>query len=126
MQWRVALSDRLPYAEIARRLDRRASTISREVALNGVPSGRSGIAVTPGFPADVDHMVGVFALTSTCVDVGAAVAVGFGLADDLAGDGGDLALAEEEEAEEVGHRVALGPLEVDVGALAGLVADVQE
>ena len=35
---------------------------------------------------------------SADVDAGAAVAVGFGLAQDLAGDRGDLALAEEEEA----------------------------
>ncbi|MET9885825.1 helix-turn-helix domain-containing protein [Streptomyces sp. NPDC006430] len=35
----AGLADRLPYAEIARRLDRPTSTISREVARNGGPGG---------------------------------------------------------------------------------------
>ncbi|MFF6808024.1 hypothetical protein [Streptomyces sp. NPDC012616] len=48
------------------------------------------------------------------MDAGAAGAVRFRLAQDLPGDRGDLALAEEEEAQEVGERTALGPLEVDV------------
>ena len=43
------------------------------------------------------------ALMSADVDPGAAGAVRFGLAQDLPGDRGDLALAEEEEAQEVGE-----------------------
>ena len=60
------------------------------------------------------------------VDVGPSGAVGFGSSEHFAGDRGDLADAEEQEAEEVGGRVAFGPLEVDVRPLAGLVADVQQ
>ncbi len=57
------------------------------------------------------------------VDGGAAGGVGFGAAEDLVGDGGDVALAEEDEAGEVFEGVALAPAEVDVGAAAGDVAD---
>ncbi|WP_262379654.1 MarR family transcriptional regulator [Nonomuraea sp. PA05] len=35
----AGLADRLPYAEIARRLDRPTSTVSREIARNGGPTG---------------------------------------------------------------------------------------
>ncbi|GAA2758627.1 hypothetical protein GCM10009872_39870 [Actinopolymorpha rutila] len=52
---------------------------------------------------------------SADVDVRAAGGVGFGAAEDFAGDGGHLADAEEEEAQEVRDRIAFGPLEVDVG-----------
>lgn len=63
---------------------------------------------------------------SAHVDAGAAGAVGFGLAEDFAGDGGDFALAEEEEPEELGEGIAFGPLEVDVRPLSGHVARVQQ
>src|SRR5882757_8849029 len=56
----------------------------------------------------------------------AALRVGLGLAEHFAGDRGDLALAEEEEAQEVGERASLGPLEVDVWLGPGRVADVQQ
>ena len=52
--------------------------------------------------------------------------VRFRLAEHLAGDRGDFALAEEEEAQEVGEGGALGPLEVDVRDAVGCVADVAE
>ena len=63
---------------------------------------------------------------SAGVDVGSAGPFGLGPAEHLPGDGGDLADAEEQEAEQVHGRVALGPLEVDVGADAGPVADVEQ
>jgi len=44
--------------------------------------------------------------------VGAAAAVGFSPAEDLSGHRGDLALAEDQVAEEVGDRTPFGPLEV--------------
>ena len=59
---------------------------------------------------------GILRLESADVDVGPAPAVGLGPAQHLAGDRGDLADAEEQEAQQVGDRVALGPLEVDVRA----------
>jgi hypothetical protein len=57
---------------------------------------------------------------------GAAAGVGLGLAQDLVGDGGDVALAEEDEAGQVLEGVALGPAEVGVGAAAGPLADGEE
>lgn len=57
---------------------------------------------------------------SAC-DVDAGAAGGFGLvpADDLAGDGGGVAAAEEEVAEHVGQGTAFGPGEVAVRLDAG-------
>ncbi|MEU9735268.1 APC family permease [Streptomyces sp. NPDC048002] len=60
------------------------------------------------------------------MDPSAAAPVRFGLAQDLAGHGGHLALPEEEEAEDVGEGTALGPLEVDLRGAARRVADGQE
>jgi hypothetical protein len=48
------------------------------------------------------------------VHVRAAGPVGFGPAQDLAGDRRDLARAPQDEAQEVDQRAALGPVEVDV------------
>ena len=45
--------------------------------------------------------------------------VGDGAAEDFVGDGGDVAFAEEEEADQVADGVALGPTEVGVRHLAG-------
>jgi len=50
------------------------------------------------------------------VDDGPAGEVFLGLAEDLAGDRVGFALAEQDEAHEVGEWVAFGPLEVQVGA----------
>jgi hypothetical protein len=63
---------------------------------------------------------------SAGVDVGAARLVGFVLAQHLPRDRGHLALPERQVPQEVDGRVALGPLEVDVRAPAGDVADVQQ
>ncbi len=52
--------------------------------------------------------------------------VGVGLAQDLAGHGGDVSLAEDDEAGQVLQWVALGPAEVGVRLLAGPVADGQQ
>ncbi len=51
---------------------------------------------------------------SADVDVRAAAAVRFGSAEDLSGHRGDLALAEDQVAEEVRDRTPFGPLEVEV------------
>ena len=51
--------------------------------------------------------------TCTC---GRRLGVGLGPAEHLAGDRGDLAVPEQQEAQEVRGRVAFGPLEVDVRA----------
>jgi hypothetical protein len=51
------------------------------------------------------------------VDEGPLLEVGFCLAEHLAGDGGDLAAAEDQEAQQVRHRVALGPVEKTWGRL---------
>jgi hypothetical protein len=48
----------------------------------------------------------------------------FCLAQNLAGDQGDFAFAEDEVAQQVDDGVAFGPVEVGVGQLAGGVADV--
>ena len=57
--------------------------------------------------------------------IGSPGSVRFGTPQHLAGDGGHLADPEEEESEEVDHRVAFGPLEVDVWSPPGGVSDVQ-
>src|SRR3954467_14900474 len=67
-----------------------------------------------------------YATGSACVDSWTTRAVRFCFPEDLSGDRGPLALAEEEEGEEVGEGAALGPLEVDVGGAAGGVADVEK
>src|SRR5689334_217301 len=64
--------------------------------------------------------------TSAHVHVRAARPVALGPAQHLARDGRGLADAEEQEAEQVHGRVALGPLEVDVRPLAGPVADREQ
>jgi hypothetical protein len=56
----------------------------------------------------------------------AAVGVGFVFADDLAGDGGGVAAAEEEVAEHVDQRAAFGPGEVAVRLDAGGVSQGEE
>jgi hypothetical protein len=63
---------------------------------------------------------------SAGVDVRTAGSFRFGASKYLAGDGGDLAGAEEQEPEEVHGWVPFGPLEVHVGADAGVVADVEQ
>ena len=63
---------------------------------------------------------------SAHVHVGTAGPVGFSDPQDLAGHGGDLAHPEEQEAQQLGDRVALGPLEVDVRDHPGAVAHVQQ
>src|SRR3954447_26574009 len=79
-------------------------------------------AVVP-FRADCEPR---WAAVSACVDSWTALADRFCFPEDLSGDGGHLALAEEEEAQEVGEGAALGPVEVDVGGAAGGVADVEK
>ena len=51
--------------------------------------------------------------------------VRLGAAEHLAGDGGDLAGAEQDVVKELGQWAALGPLEVDVRQDTVLVAQVQ-
>jgi hypothetical protein len=63
---------------------------------------------------------------SAGVDVRTLRSARLGASKDFAGDGGDLADPEEEEPEQVEDWVAFGPFEVDVGANAGPVADVEE
>src|SRR5213592_821250 len=80
-------------------------------------------AVMPVWP---DCVWAPVAAVSARVDSWTALAVRFCFPEDLSGDRGHLALAEEEEAQEVGEGVALGPLEVHVRGAAGGVADVEE
>jgi hypothetical protein len=54
------------------------------------------------------------------------VYVGDSLTQNLVGEGSSVAFAEKQEAEHVGHRVAILPLEVDVGHAAGHVFHVNE
>src|SRR5918994_7511899 len=60
------------------------------------------------------------------VDAGATVGIGFDLADDLADDGGGVAAAEQEVADHVHQRAALGPGEVTVRLPAGGLAESEE
>ena len=48
------------------------------------------------------------------MDVGSALSIGFCTADDLASNGCNFSGTEEQEAKQVGCRVAFGPLEVDM------------
>ena len=59
------------------------------------------------------------------MDARAAFGIGLGLAQHLARDRRDVALAEGEELQQVDDRVAFGPAEVGVRHLAGAVADVR-
>ena len=63
---------------------------------------------------------------SSDVHARTALRVRFRAAQHLAGDRGDLAVAEDEEADQVADRVALGPGEVGVRDLAGAVAEGEE
>ena len=67
-----------------------------------------------------------FALPAADVDGGAVLGVGLGLAQDLVGDGGRVALPEEQEPQQVDDRVALRPPEVTVRRLLGGVSQVEE
>jgi hypothetical protein len=58
------------------------------------------------------------------VDEGSLFAVGFCRPEYLPSDGGDLAAAEDEVAQQVRHWAAFGPVEVDVWAFTGEVAHV--
>ena len=51
---------------------------------------------------------------SSDMNVGPAVPIGFGTADDFAGDGGDFSDTEEQEADQIRCGIAFGPFEVDV------------
>ena len=57
---------------------------------------------------------------------GTTAGIGFDLAQHLARDRRGIALAERQELQQVGNRVALGPPEVDVRDHAGLIADVEQ
>ena len=80
--------------------------------------GAASSAPTPGRAKTRHHVCnlhrgGVKELPpSADVDRGAALGVGLGPAEDLARDGGDVALAEEGEAGQIAERVALDPAEV--------------
>ena len=60
------------------------------------------------------------------MNAGPPFGIGLGLTQHLAADRRHVALAESEELEQVGDRVALGPPEVGVRHLAGAIADVQQ
>jgi hypothetical protein len=48
------------------------------------------------------------------MNVGPAVAIGFGTADDLAGDRGGFSHAEDQEANQVRGGITFGPFDVDM------------
>jgi hypothetical protein len=85
--------------------------------------------------ADLDRLVlvelvalvaAVVARPSAHVDVRSPGTVRLGPAEHLAGDRRHLADADEQEAQQLGDRVALGPLEVEVRGHAGAVAHVED
>ena len=53
------------------------------------------------------------------MDVGSLQAVAFGASQDFSGDRSDFADTKEQEAQEIGGRIAFGPFEVDVRLPAG-------
>ena len=88
---------------------------------------RLGVVLTVSLIASaLAHGVRVMGGASPHMHVGSPRPIGLGDAQHLAGDRRDLADAEEEEAQQLGDRVPLGPLEVDVRDHPGAVAHVQQ
>ena len=89
-------------------------------------AGRSKTSPAGSGPPSTASAAGGAGCRSGDVDHRAPLGVGLGLSQDLVRDGRDVALAEEDETGEVLQRIPLGPTEVDVRALAGLIADREE
>src|SRR5439155_22457847 len=79
---------------------------------SGLPATASGAGGAGCRSGDVDHR--------------APLGVGLGLSQDLVRDGRDVALAEQDEADDLAQRVLLGPREVGVRYVAGQVAQVEQ
>ncbi len=75
-------------------------------------------------PSTVNSLAG--SGRSADVDARSPLGIRFRAAQDLAGDRGDLAVAEDQEADQMADRVALGPGEIGVRDLAGAVAEGEE